>query len=242
MSNKQDILNAIRQSAKENEDIPLGVSRFEKETGIKKYHWQKYWAKFGDAQKEAGFVPNQFKSAYSDKFIIKKMIILIRKLKKFPTPAELRIEKNNDPEFPNTKTLFETKEQKYNLATTIIEWCKEESGYDDIIKFCTPILGESKKIKNLDGGNVCQTLGEVYLFKSGRYYKIGKTNDTVRRGSEIRIQLPEKMDLIHSIKTDDPSGIEVYWHRRFESKRMNGEWFDLNAAEVKAFKCWRRII
>jgi hypothetical protein len=30
----------------------------------------------------------------------------------------------------------------------------------------------------------------------------------VRRGAELRIQLPEKMDLIHSIKTDDPSGVE----------------------------------
>jgi len=73
-------------------------------------------------------------------------------------------------------------------------------------------------------------------------YKIGKTNDTVRRGNEIRIQLPERTDLIHSIKTDDPSGIEAYWHKRFETKRMNGEWFDLNSSDIKAFKRWRRII
>ena len=92
-----------------------------------------------------------------------------------------------------------------------------------------------------DDGKVSDLVGEVYLFKSGRYYKIGKTKDTVRRGSEIRIQLPERVNLIHSIKTDDPSGIESYWHNRFESKRMNGEWFDLNPSDVKAFKRWRRI-
>ena len=85
-------------------------------------------------------------------------------------------------------------------------------------------------------------LGEVYLFKSGRYYKIGKTNDTVRRGKELRIQLPEKCILIHSIKTDDPSGIETYWHGRFEEKRLNGEWFNLSPTDIKAFKNWRRII
>ena len=84
-------------------------------------------------------------------------------------------------------------------------------------------------------------VGEVYLFKSGRYYKIGRTKDTVRREAEIRIQLPEACDLIHSIKTDDPSGIEVYWHRRFEAKRKQGEWFDLSPADVKAFKRWRRV-
>lgn len=107
-----------------------------------------------------------------------------------------------------------------------------------IVELCEPILDTSEE-ENIDSAD--SKVGEVYLFKSGRYYKIGKTIDTVRRGNELRIQLPEKCVLIHSIKTDDPSGIEAYWHRRFESKRMQGEWFDLSSADVKAFKRWRRI-
>ena len=61
---KQEILNTIRQTAKQNGGKPLGVARFGKETGINPYDWGKYWARFGDAQKEAGFTPNQRQACF----------------------------------------------------------------------------------------------------------------------------------------------------------------------------------
>ena len=239
---KQDIINTIRRTAKENGGKPLGRDRFSDETGIKPYDWGKFWSRFGDAQREAGFIPNILTPALTDEFLFEKIIGLMRKLGKFPTYGELRIEKNNDVEFPQSRCFFDTKEQKRKLATKIVEWCRDKSDYDDVVKFCMPILEESSKKGNIDDTATTKEVGEVYLFKSGRYYKIGKTYDTVRRGNEIRVQLPERTDLIHSIKTDDPSGIVSYWHKRFETKRMNGEWFDLNSSDIKAFKRWRRII
>ncbi len=240
MITKEKILEEIRRYAEKNGGRPLGVDRFTKETGIKPYDWGKFWARFGDAQKEAGFVPNQLQESYSDEFLIKKLINIVRKLGKFPTSREIAIEKNSDAQLPDKK-VFQRLGTKEQLARKVTQYCETKKDFDDVLGFCKPILEKSVTSEDTDELESNENLGEVYLFKSGRYYKIGKTNNTVRRGHELRIQLPEEIDLIHSIKTDDPNGVELYWHKRFDSRRMNGEWFDLKASDIKAFKRWRRI-
>jgi hypothetical protein len=76
----------------------------------------------------------------------------------------------------------------------------------------------------------------VYLAKHGRDYKIGRSNDVARRRREISLLLPSELEHVHVIETDDPEGIETYWHRRFEKRRSRGEWFRLTPDDVAAFR------
>ena len=79
--------------------------------------------------------------------------------------------------------------------------------------------------------------GYVYMLRSGRRYKIGKSTDPSRRYREVRSELPEETHQVHTIPTDDPAGIESYWHERFRAKRVrNTEFFELKASDVQAFK------
>lgn len=241
MHAKQEILDEIKRTAKENDGRPLGAARFENETGIKPYDWGRFWVKFGDAQQEAGFVPNQFGSAYVDEFLIEKLIVLMRELNRFPGQRERTVARNNDATFPSEGAYRRFASTQKKLAGKICAYCSNRNGYEDVIEICTPILGKLDVQENSEDKIGNQEIGEVYLYKHDGYYKIGRSNDTVRRGQELQIQLPKELNLIHTIKTDDPSGVEAYWHKRFEAKRMKGEWFNLNSIDIKAFKRWRRI-
>ena len=99
-----------------------------------------------------------------------------------------------------------------------------------------PYAGFQEAAAAVDTSAAEEAIGFVYLLKANRYFKIGRSSSFERRSRELAIQLPERAETVHVIRTDDPIGIELYWHRRFESKRKNGEWFELSAKDVKAFK------
>ena len=92
MISKKHILDEIKRTAEANNGVPLGMSKFFKETGIKRSDWEgKYWPRWSDAVSAAGYTPNLPQEAYSDEFLIEKLIGHIRELGHFPLRAEQAI-------------------------------------------------------------------------------------------------------------------------------------------------------
>lgn len=234
---KKHILDEIQRTATANGGTPLGVARFQRETGIKATDWHgKYWSRWGDALMEAGFSPNALQGAYPDETLFDKLADLSRELGRFPVTGELKLKRRTDPTFPSAK-VFDRLGLRHQVAARLAEHCRTRGDMDDVVAMCAERTAAPTESEGQAEGET--TIGFVYLFKSGRYYKIGKSNAAGRREREVALQLPEKTTAIHTIRTDDPSGIETYWHSRFAQKRLNGEWFDLLAADIRAFR--RRI-
>ena len=233
---KAQILAEITRTAKENGGTPLGVDRFSAETGIKETDWLgRYWARWGDALKEAGLPPNVFQGAYEENILLEKLALLARELGHFPGRTEIQLKRRSDSTLPDSKT-FQRLGRKRELAEKLAQFCAGREGYQDVREFCAPHLRNIEPDADPITVDREEVFGHVYLLKSGKYYKIGRSNAVGRRERELAIQLPEKATVLHSIRTDDPPGIESYWHRRFESRRKNGEWFELESHDVSAFK------
>jgi len=221
---KQHILDEIRRTANENGGVPLGRERFLTETGIREADWiGKYWVRWSDAVREAGYVPNEMQSGMSDEHLLERYALLIRELGRVPTVAELKLRRRSDEVFPSHNTFARFGSRQELLAK--VQAYSRARGLDDVAMVVERQLPKSNPTKESVRSDESEVFGFVYLIKAGRFYKIGKTNSVGRRERELAIQLPERTITLHTIRTDDPNGIESYWHRRFEAKRKNGEWF-----------------
>jgi len=232
---KDHILHEIRRTAEANGGVPLGRDRFLSETGIRQADCiGKYWARWGDAVREAGYAPNPFSFRYEDSFLLEKFIALSRSLGRIPVQGDLLLQSRSDPTFPDA-SVYERFGSKASLLAKLAEFCRHREGLQDIVSLCERDLSQIRAARRKPAFPPGPA-GFVYLMKSGKFFKIGRSNSVGRREYDLRAQLPEPLVSVHAIPTDDPPGIEAYWHNRFASKRKNGEWFDLDPADVSAFK------
>lgn len=191
-------------------------------------------AAVGEAVREGGFEPGAWQGrVHGDDDLLRILAGLTREFGKIPTIAELRIRRQEHPYQPAADS-FHRRFGGKALHARLLAFADTDPEFADV----AAMLAASAPARSRTAARAepeAVITGVVYLLRMGEFHKIGKSNDPGRRSYEIGLRLPEKHDVVHMIETDDPSGIEAYWHRRFASQRANGEWFRLWPGDVAAF-------
>ncbi len=231
---REETIRSIRELADTNGGVPLGRMAFEKATGISESQWLgRYWTKWSDAVAEAGLTPNALQHRHDTNAILQRIVTLARGLGHVPTIAELKIARRSDRTVPSHNTVATHFGGQSGLVEAIRAFCDGNEHLNDVLRFLpTAQVYDENEPQNARPNEH----GWVYLIRSGAHCKIGRSDQLERRIKEIKIALPEAATLVHAIETDDPAGIEAYWHRRFAHKRANGEWFSLDRDDLAAFR------
>ena len=242
---KQEILAEIRRTAENGR--ALGQERFFRETKVRESSFWKFFDNWSQAVSQAGFEPNQKIEAIPEKELLGHLAALARKKKRFPTIRVVRGESSREPTFPAHTTFQRRLGKKATWVSKVAAYCREQGGWDDVLAFCQEPSRESEPDTEPRDEAVTQH-GFVYLIQSGRTrrYKVGRTEVSVEsRRRALRTGNPDRLTTIHEIKTDDAVGVEEYWLRRFEGRKVSeggNEWHELSRADVTAFKRWKKIM
>jgi hypothetical protein len=241
---KADILERIRQSAAANGGVPPGSRRFATLTGVRESAWRgKLWARWSDAVAEAGFKPNQLIKAYATGDLLEGYARLAVRIGRLPAQGDVQMAAHEGIGLPTWGALVRPFGGKANLVAKLREHCIGRPELADVFQMCNAHRATDAGDPGEAAGGEA-SFGCVYLLRHGRRdeYKIGRVFDVgrsfraIRRAGSLRLQLPEKVHPVHVITTDDPAGLEAYGHGRFAARRTDGEWFELTAADVAAFR------
>jgi hypothetical protein len=214
----------------------IGLRAFCKASGVNEHEiLGNHFARWNDALMAAGIPTASFLRPRTDETAVLEAVArLISRLERWPSENDLKLARREDslfPSFPVIRRLIRNR----TLAQKIAGHCADKLEFQQVRKLAAERA--STDLSEAPRPGRAAITGYVYMMRSGRRYKIGYTSSPTRRHREVRLELPDPTDLVHTIPTDDPVGIEAYWHNRFKSKRVRDtEFFTLDAAEVAAFK------
>jgi len=243
---KEEILAEIRRGVAANDGVAPGEIAFRARTGIKESAWKgRYWARWTDAVREAGFDPNSMNQRIPEDELLEKLATYITNLGRFPIKDEINLKARSTPSFP----VWQTVKRRYGgmpqTAIALLEYSKK-TGDGVLAEICDRRIQQesSKAVARRVPSKQPAYIGFVYLKYSPslRLYKIGKANNADKRGAGISPLLPEDLVPKHEIKTDYPYILEKYWEHRFKAKKKQGEWYDLNSQDVELFRKRREFI
>lgn len=240
----------VHQRSDERERILSEIQALAQESGVapsRKLYEERYgsagsafqgrlWARWGDAVREAGLEPRSLPDKTPDESLLRAMADLCNELGRFPTLAELDLRRVTHSDFPARAVIQRRFGNAESRRAAVRRWAAGKPGYAEV----TELLASNRPDDDQPATPAAE--GYVYMLVAGGDYKIGMSASVGRRWAEIASAFPRDVELVHYFRTDDPAGIERYWHQRFREQRTGGEWFSLAPSQVAAFKRRRKFM
>lgn len=223
------VLAEIGRIARENGGAPPGMLQFASKSGIRKSAWVgRIWPRWSDALKEAGFAPHPANPRLNDDDMLAAIAEAARAIGRIPAENDLVFQRAAGRRIPCHQTYLHHFGGKEGTLLRLKRWAEATPERADVAAMLAGV--EEPPVPAM------RCKGTVYLLRCGRWFKIGCSTMVRERVRVLQQGLPEAARLVHVIHTDDPHGIESYWHRRFAKKRVRGEWFRLSRDDVAVFR------
>jgi hypothetical protein len=232
---KDEYLELVRQHA-EQAGGTIGLRAFCRATRMPERHFLEFgFDNWGAAVAAANLRPvSFFRPRADDADVVRQFVQLAARLGRWPTENDIVLARKKDDQFPCLQVVRRLG-RSGGLAAKVVAFCEGNSDLGAVAALAARRIAANGEEPSQS--RRAHVEGYVYMMRSGRRYKIGYTSSPSRRHREVRLDLPDPTDLVHTIPTDDPPGIEAYWHHRFRDKRVRDtEFFELDAADVLAFK------
>lgn len=208
---KKSIIETYHDLVKKHGGKPIGQRVFKRETGFPHYYWQGgFWRSWSAFQEDAGYEHNNPTLKIPDEDLLRPFAELVIKMSEVPTEADLLLKRKEDSHFPSAKA-YRRWGSRDSLLEKVAECCEGKEQFAPVLNLLREGISNSRE-RHIESFNI---KGFVYILRSGKSYKLGRSNAVGRRLRELAIQLPQKPDVVHVIETDDHESIEKYWHSRF---------------------------
>jgi hypothetical protein len=111
------------------------------------------------------------------------------------------------------------------------------------------LIEDEVSIKNADelikltSAKSIDTLGFVYIIKSKLGHKIGRSKEIHHRNKIFNVKLPFQWEFAKVFCLEDYKLFEKFLHKIFLTKKINGEWFELNEDDLVSIeRIYKEII
>jgi hypothetical protein len=168
---RETIIQAIKSATVRNAGRTMGARAFHARSGISRTDlWNAGFARYSDAVREAGLVPNQLQTARDSGQMLSSLARVVRQLGRFPSISDLKAARKSDPELPSYEAYFRLSGGSITRLPDLLEaHCRENNELSDVADILALVTRTQPKpeVGTLRLG----VQGYVYLARHGRDYK-----------------------------------------------------------------------